>query len=148
MLTALFGLIPLAVLAFLTWSLGKRDTTRPRAPWVGFVAGVVVTGLFFLLPDSDSSLWVAIVVSAIIVAAVVATAHGWAAAFLEVTVLATVVVFAQIVYALLPGGDGSGLDAVGAVLFWLTMFLPGVLLGAIVQVVRHTSMGSPSAGRS
>ncbi|WP_296131634.1 hypothetical protein [uncultured Corynebacterium sp.] len=93
------------------------------------------------------SAWIATVVSAIIVAAVVATARGWAAAFLEATALAAVVVVALIVYALAPGGDGSGLDAVGVALFWGTIFLPGALVGAIVQAVRHTSMGSPSAGR-
>lgn len=148
MLTALFGLFPLAVLAVLTWAVGQRVTTGLRAPWVGFIAGLVVAGLLFLLPDSESSAWIATVVSAILVAAVVATARGWAVAFLEATALATVVVVALIVYALAPGGDGSGLDAVGVALFWGTIFLPGALVGAIVQAVRHTSMGSPSAGRS
>ena len=147
MLTALFGLPPLAVLAFLTWAVGQRGTTGSRAPWVGFIAGLVVAGLLFLLPDSDSSAWIATVASVIIVAAVVVTARGWPAAFLEATALASVVVVAFIVYALAPGGDGSGLDAVGVALFWGTIFLPGALVGAIVQAVRHTSMGSPSAGR-
>lgn len=37
MLTALFGLLPLAVLAVLTWAVGQRVSTGPRAPWVGFI---------------------------------------------------------------------------------------------------------------
>ena len=90
MLTALFGLLPLAVLAFLTWAVGQRGTTGSRAPWVGFIAGLVVAGLLFLLPDSDSSAWIATVASVIIVAAVVVTARGWPAAFLEATALASV----------------------------------------------------------
>lgn len=135
------GLLPLVVIALITWAVvraTRSNTARDIAlPWAGVLAGLATVVWMFFAPESLSDSWLELAVPVLLIALAglvgVVRGRGIAQGMVDTTAAAAVVVIVLTIVAFVTGeGDGTGFHGIGFVLFWIMMYLPAVLIMLVI----------------